>query len=357
VKKMMRLAGSVALAAALATAAAADPVKIGLLVPSPIADVGWARALSDGLDAVKAKYGDEVEIEAVDNIPEGPDADRIMNKMVADGDDIVVLGSFGYMNSGLKLAQRNPDVDFLHASGFKTAENYMPFASKYFEGSYLMGMAAADVTESKKLGVVAAFAIPELIQTINGFVLGARSVDPEITVSVIWVNSWFDPAKEQEAAKALMARGADVLFSNAQDEPAVITAGEEGGAYVVNLNGSMKKYAPSKYLGVVGTDWAPLFLDAVESHLDGTFEGSFQWPGMAEGVIVTGDWSPDISPEMMAKIKETEARIVDGSFNVFAGPIKDQKGEVKVAEGETMPEEAILGMNWQVEGVTTPLPN
>ena len=337
-------------------AAFAEPLKIGLLTPSPLADVGWSKALADGLETVKKTYGDDVEIQIIENIQEGPDADRIMNKMVGDGNKFLVLGSFGYMNGGLKLAKRNPDITIVHASGYKTSTNFSPFTAKYYEGAYLMGMAAAELTKTKKLGVVSAFAIPELISTINGFTLGAQSVDPEIEVDVVWINSWFDPAKAQESAKALVAKGADVLFSNAQDTPSVVSVGEESDVYVYNLNSSMKKYAPKKYLGVVRTDWGPFFSQAVEGHLKGTFKGKNEWLGMADKTVIIEDWNEDISPEMMAKIKDTEAKIASGEFNVYAGPLVNQDGKEVIPEGETLSAEAILSINWQVKGVTSPLP-
>jgi len=347
--------------AALTTAmfsgvAHAEKLDIGILLPSPIADVGWSKALVDGMEAVKAKYGDDVNLNIVENIQEGPDADRIMNKMIGDGNEFLLLGSFGYMNGGLKLAKRNPKRSFVHASGYKTAKNFSPFTAKYYEGSYLMGMAAAELTKTKKLGVVSAFAIPELISTINGFTLGARSVDPEITVDVIWINSWFDPAKAQDSAKALLANGADILFSNAQDTPSVVTVGEESGAYVFNLNGSMKEYAPTKYLGVVKTDWAPFFVASVDAHMAGNFEGQNQWLGVNDAVVVTEDWNTDISAEMMAKIKAKEAEIAAGDIHVYDGPIKNQAGEEMVAAGTRLEDGAILGIDWHVEGVNSPLP-
>jgi len=338
------------------TAAQAEPLEIGVLTPSPIADVGWSKALVDGIEAVKAKYGDDVNVNIIENIQEGPDADRIMNKMVGDGNKFLLLGSFGYMNGGLKLAKKNPELTFVHASGYKTAENFSPFTAKYFEGAYLMGMAAAELTKTKKLGVVSAFAIPELISTINGFTLGARSVDPEITVDVIWINSWFDPAKAQDSAKALLAGGADILFSNAQDTPSVVTVGEESGAYVFNLNGSMKEYAPTKYLGVVKTDWSPFFIASVDAHLAGNFEGQNQWLGMKDDVVVVEDWSADISSEMMDKIEATRAEIASGAKHVYDGPIVNQAGEEVIPAGQTLEDGAILGMDWHVEGVNSPLP-
>ena len=353
----MKLTASAIVAGVLGLGvASAQTLSIGLLTPSPLPDVGWSKALADGLETVKDKYGDQVDIQIIENIQEGPDADRIMNKMAGDGAKFLVLGSFGYMNGGLKLAKRNPDLTIVHASGYKTAPNFSPFTAKYYEGAYLMGMAAAELTKTKRLGVVSAFAIPELISTINGFALGARSIDPEIEIDVIWINSWFDPAKAQNSAKALVAQGADVLFSNAQDTPSVVRVGEESGAYVFNLNSSMSGYAPTKYLGVVKTDWGPFFLASVEAHLAGTFEGKNQWLGMADAVVVVEDWSPDISPEMMTRIKATEAAIASGAQNVYAGPIFNQAGEEVVAAGEILADGAILGMDWHVMGVTSPLP-
>ena len=355
--KLLKLLMSATLAGSLTqNVAFAETLEIGILLPSPIADVGWSKALVEGMDAVKAKYGDDVNLNIVENIQEGPDADRIMNKMVGDGNQFLLLGSFGYMNGGLKLAKRNPARTFIHASGYKVEKNFSPFTAKYFEGAYLMGMAAAELTKTKKLGVVSAFAIPELISTINGFTLGARSVDPEVTVDVIWINSWFDPAKAQDSAKALLANGADVLFSNAQDTPSVVTVGEESGAYVFNLNGSMKEYAPTKYLGVVKTDWAPFFIASVDAHLAGNFQGQNQWLGMQDDVVVVEDWSSDISADMMARIKAKEAEIASGAVHVYDGPLINQAGDEVIPAGARLEDGAILGMDWHVEGVNSPLP-
>jgi len=357
---MNKLSTTVAIAtltgALLSAPVQAEPLEISVLTPSPIADVGWSKALVDGIDAVKSKYGDDVNVNIIENIQEGPDADRIMNKMVGDGAEFLLLGSFGYMNAGLKLAKRNPGKTFVHASGYKTAKNFSPFTAKYYEGAYLMGMAAAELTKTKKLGVVSAFAIPELISTINGFTLGARSIDPEVTVDVIWINSWFDPAKAQDSAKALLAGGADVLFSNAQDTPSVVTVGEENDAYVFNLNGSMKEYAPTKYLGVVKTDWAPFFIASVDAHIAGNFDGKNEWLGMNDDVVVVEDWSGDISDDMMAKIEATRMEIVSGARHVYDGPLINQDGTEVVAAGTRLEDGAILGMDWHVEGVNSPLP-
>jgi basic membrane lipoprotein Med (substrate-binding protein (PBP1-ABC) superfamily) len=336
--------------------AADEPLGITLVVPSPIGDVGWGHALAAGLDPVKAAYGDKVKVTILENIAEGPDADRIMNKTVADGNKFLIAGSFGYQNGALQIARRNPDVTVLHASGFQVAPNFSPFAAKYFQGTYLLGMAAAALSKTGKLGSVSAFAIPELITSINAFTLGAQAVKPDIQVSVVWVNSWFDPAKEQEAAKALMAQNCDVIFSNAQDTPSVISACEEAGTYVFNLNSSMKKYAPKTYLGCVETDWSPFFKASVDAHIAGTFKGANAFLGVADKVVKVVDWSADIPADTMAKIKDVEGKIAAGSFSPFTGPITKADGSEAVASGKAMTDPEIVAMDWHVKGVTTPLP-
>ncbi len=358
-RNLMKSAALTGVAAAVgshAAYAADDPLGITLVVPSPVGDVGWGRALADGLEPVKAAYGDKVKVTIIENIPEGPDADRIMNKTVADGNNFLIAGSFGYQNGALQLAKRRSDISVLHASGYLVAPNFSPFAAKYFQGTYLMGMAAAALSKTGKIGSVSAFAIPELITSVNAFTLGAQTVNPDIEVSVIWVNSWFDPAKEQDAAKALISQDCDVIFSNAQDTPSVISACEEAGVYAFNLNSSMKKYAPEKYLGCVLTDWSPFFKASVDAHLAGTFTGANTFLGMADAVVEVVDWNPDVPADIMAKIKETEAKIADGSFSPFTGPISKQDGSEGVAEGSSLSDEEIVGLDWHVKGVTTPLP-
>lgn len=337
-------------------ALAAEPLGITLVVPSPIGDVGWGHALKAGLEPVKAAYGDAVKITVLENIAEGPDADRIMTKTVADGNKFLVAGSFGYQNGAMQIARRNPDVSVLHASGFMVAPNFSPFAARYYQGTYLMGMAAAALSKTGKLGSVSAFAIPELITSINAFTLGAQAINPAIEVSVVWVNSWFDPAKEQEAAKALIAQGCDVIFSNAQDTPSVISQCEEAGVYAFNLNSSMKSYAPKTYLGCVATDWSPYFKAQVDAHLSGKFTGASAFLGVADKVVQTVDWNPAIPAETMAKIKDVEAKIADGSFSPFTGPITKADGSEGVAAGATMDDAAIVALDWHVKGVTSPLP-
>jgi basic membrane lipoprotein Med (substrate-binding protein (PBP1-ABC) superfamily) len=358
-RHLMKAAAATGLVGALGSRlamAADEPLGIALVIPSPIGDVGWGHALAAGLEPIKAAYGDKVKVTILENIAEGPDADRIMTKTVADGNKVLIAGSFGYQNGALQIARRDPGVTVLHASGFQVAPNFSPFAAKYFQGTYLLGMAAAALSKTGKLGSVSAFAIPELITSINAFTLGAQAVNPAIEVSVVWVNSWFDPAKEQEAAKALIAQKCDVIFSNAQDTPSVVAACEEAGIYAFNLNSSMKKYAEKTYLGCVSTDWSPFFKASVEAHLAGTFKGANAFLGVAEKVVEVVDWNPAIPADTMTRIKDIEGQIAGGSFSPFTGPITKADGSEGVAAGVTLADPEIIAMNWHVKGVVTPLP-
>ncbi|MEL6682885.1 MAG: BMP family ABC transporter substrate-binding protein [Pseudomonadota bacterium] len=333
-----------------------DPLAVTLVIPSPVADVGWGHALFKALETVKADYGDAMQLTVIENIYEGPDADRIMNKAVADGTKFLVAGSFGYQNGAMQIARRNPDVTVLHASGFMVAPNFSPFAAQYSQGTYLMGMAAAALSKTGKLGSVSAFAIPELITSLNAFVLGAQRINPDIELSIVWLNSWFDPAKAQQATEALVAQDCDILFSNAQDTPSVVAKAEELGVYSFNLNSSMKAYAPNTYLGCVLTDWSPFFRASIKAHIAGNFEGANTFLSVADDVVKVVDWSDDIPEDAMTQIMEVEAAIADGSFAPFTGPIMKADGSEGVADGVTLTDEEVISMDWHVAGVTTPLP-
>ncbi|MBM1221297.1 BMP family ABC transporter substrate-binding protein [Ponticoccus sp. SC2-23] len=337
-------------------AVAQDPLTIGFIYPSPVADVGWAAELNNGRLAVEEHFGDQVRTLFVENVPEGPDAARIMNQMAAQGADMIMLGSFGYMNDGLTLAQRNPDMTFIHASGYEVAPNFGNFQSRNYESSYLVGMAAGDVTETDTIGIVAAYAIPEVIGMINAFTLGIQEINPDATVRVVWLNSWFDPPKAQESARALMAQEADVIYSLYQDTPSVVTVAEEEGVWVINTSSDMKEYAPNWLLASQVADWESYFVESVQATLDGTFEGSAFWGGMADGTVDVRSWADAISDETMAKIEEASAALRAGEFHPLTGPIVDQAGTERLADGEVIEDGALLGIDWLVSGVATNLP-
>lgn len=348
------------LAAVLAIGAtpsqAQDVFKIGYIYPSPAGDVGWAHELDRGRLAIEAKFGDKVESVVVENIPEGPDAARIMNQMAAQGVDMMMLGSFGYMNDGLKTAKRYSDIEFIHASGYKLLDNLGNFQTRNYEAAYVAGMGAGFVTETNTIGMVAAYAIPEVVGLINAFTLGAQATNADISVKVVWLNSWFDPSKAQESARSLMAQQSDVIFSIYQDTPSVVSVAEEEGVYVVNTSSDMKEYAPTKLLVSMQISWADYFIEQVQASMDDTFEGSAFWGGMADNAVSMESWSDDLSVEQRATLDAAVAGITAGEFHPFQGPVVDQAGDVKIAEGDTLADGDLLAINWLVKGVDTQLP-
>jgi len=335
---------------------AADTFKIGYIYPSPVGDVGWAFQLDEGRKAIEGQFGDQVESIVVENIPEGPDVARILGQMASQGANMIMLGSFGYMNDGLKLASKNPEMTFIHASGYKTAANFGNFQTRNYEGAYLAGVASGYVTQSNTLGAVAAYPIPEVVGILNAYTLGAQSVNPDITLKVVWLNSWFDPSKAQESARSLVAQKSDVIFSVYQDTPSVVTVCEEMGVYVINTSTDMKKYAPEKLLTSIQIDWAPHFTESVQNALDGNFEGSAYWGGMKDGAIRMASWSPDLTEDQMKTIEERTAALKSGNFHPITGPVVDQDGKERLAEGVAIADGDLLGIDWLVKGIETRLP-
>lgn len=347
-----------AIAAVLAArgAHAEGKVKMGFIYPSPVGDVGWAHELDEGRKKVVEKFGDKIEAITAENIPEGPDAARTMNQMIADGAKLLMIGSFGYMNDGLKLAKQYPDVAFINASGYKLDANFGNFQTRNYESSYIAGLAAGYVTKSKILGVVAAYPIPEVVGIINAFTLGAQKTNPDITVKVVWLNSWFDPNKSQEAARSLVAAQADVLFSLYQDTPEVVALAEELGVYSISTSSDMKKHAPKKYLMGMGIDWGPHFIDVAGQVLDGKFQGASYWGGMKEGAVHVASLTPDLTPEQKKACDDAVAAITAGTFHPLTGPVVDQDGAEKLAAGVAIADGDMAGINWLVKGVETRIP-
>ena len=340
-----------------AHSAGAAELKIGFVYPSPVGDVGWAHELDNGRKAIEAAFGDRVETVVAENIPEGPDASRIMNQMASTGAKMIMLGSFGYMNDGLKLAKKRPDMTFIHASGYKLADNFGNFQTRNYETAYLAGIGAGFVTKSNILGIVAAYPIPEVVGIINAFTMGAQLVNQDVSVKVVWLNSWFDPSKAQESARSLVSQKADVLLSLYQDTPSVVAVAEEMGVYVVPTSSDMKKYAPNHLLVSQQIDWGPHFVEMVKNTLDGNFKGTPYWGGMKEGAVRMESWTPNLSADQMSLINEKTAELKAGAFHPFTGPIVDQAGATKLADGEVIEDGALLGIKWLVKGVETKLPD
>jgi simple sugar transport system substrate-binding protein len=260
------------------------------------------------------------------------------------------------MNDGLRLAAKRPDVDFIHASGYKTTQNFGWFLARNYESAYAAGLAAGYVTKSKVLGVVAAYPIPEVLAMINGLTLGAQKVNADVTVKVVWLNSWFDPNKSQEAARSLVAQKADVLYSLYQDTPEVVSLAEQLGVYVISTSSDMSKYAPKWYLAGPHVNWSKFFVASAESAIAGTFKGEGYWGGMKDGCVSVVAISHDLKPEQRKVVDDAIAAMTAGTFHPMTGPVTSQDGELKLKPGEVMADAPLLGINWLVKGVETRIP-
>lgn len=329
------------------------PIKAAFVYVSPLGDAGWTLAHDHGRQAVDAlPY---VETAYTESVPEGADAERTINQYVRDGYNLIFTTSFGYMDPTINVAANNPDVTFMHCSGYKTAENVGTYFGRMYQPRYLSGMIAGAMSESGILGYVAAHPIPEVIRGINAFTLGARSVNPAVEVRVVWTQTWYDPAKEREAAESLLDVGADVIAQH-QDTPAPQQAAELRGRYSLGYNSDMSSFAPDAHLTAPIWNWDVVYTDVVEQVHNGTWSSGQYWGGLADGVVGLAPYSDLVPQEVRDLVEAKKAEIVSGSWDVFTGPINDQEGELQVGEGEVMSDEEMLGMTFLVEGVVGTLP-
>ncbi len=336
---------------------AADPVKIGFVYVSPVGDAGYTYQHDLGRKAIEEAYGDKVDIRFVESVAEGPDSERAIMAFANQGFKAVFATSFGYMNPTIKVAKRFPDLAFEHASGYRRAQNVNTYLARFYEGRYLTGLVAGSMTKSNVLGYVAAFPIPEVVRGINAFTRGIREVNPKASVKVIWTNSWFNPNKEREAAEALIAQGADVLTLHA-DSPATVLAAEEAGIYAVGYNSDLSKFGPKSHLTASVTNWAPYYVQQVGKILDGTWEGNQDvWDGISKDMIQLAPFNHVVPQTVRDQVMKAKKEIAEGKRHPFAGPLKDNKGKLRVKAGQTLSDEEMLGVNWYVEGVQGSLLN
>lgn len=330
------------------TWAAEKEFKVGFIYVSPIGDAGWSYAQDQGRKALEAIPG--VKTSYVENVPEGPDAERVMINMARKGYNMIFATSYGYMDSMLKVAKQYPKTVFMHCSGFKRAKNMGTYFGRMYQARYLSGIVAGMMTKSKILGYVAAFPIPEVIRGINSFALGAQSVNPDVQVRVVWTKTWYDPATEKEAAKSLIDVGADVITQH-QDSPGPQEAAEEAGVYSIGYNSDMAKFAPKGHLTDPIWNWGPLFKKLVEEVREGTWKSQALWPGLKEGTVGLSPFGPAVPQKVRAYVLAKKSEIISGKLKVFEGPIEDQKGKMRIAQDTTPTDAELLGMTWFVKGV------
>jgi basic membrane protein A len=332
-----------------------EEINPGYMYLGPVGDGGWTYSQEIGRLAVDAAFP-ALKSAIVESVPEGPESVPIMERLIRQNKSKLIFAcSFGYMDFVQDVAKKYPDTTFMHVSGYKRADNVGTLFGRMYEPRYLSGLVAGNASKSGNIGYVAAHPIPEVIRMINAFALGVRKVNPNATVKVIWLFSWFDPGKEKEAAKALIDAGCDVIAMHA-DTGAVAQACEEAKTYVIGYNNDMTKYAPTMQLTAPIWNWEKLFAPVVQQVADGTWKSEAIWLGMNSGAVDLAPFGPGVPEDVRKLVDDEKADIISGKQKVFAGPIKDQSGKVIVKDGEAMSDDDIWSMGWFVEGIVGDIP-
>jgi simple sugar transport system substrate-binding protein len=341
---------------AAAPEAKPEPLKIAFAYVGPVGDGGWTFAHDNGRKALEAEFGDKIATSFVENVPESADAERVLRDMAGQGNKLIFGTTFGYMEPMLKVATDNPGVKFEHATGYKQADNMRTYDSRTYEGAYMAGVIAGAMTKTNTLGVVGSIPIPEVVRNINAFTLGAQSSNPKVKTKVVWVNGWFDPPKETEAATSLINGGADVLFQNT-DSPAVLKTAEAKGKRAFGWDSDMTAYGPKAHLASAVINWGPYYIKATKEALDGNWAGGTgAWWGVKEGAIDIVSMAEDVPAETKAKVEEVKKGLADGSFAIWKGPITDNTGKVQVADGAVADDQFLGGLSFYVKGVEGKVP-
>ena len=341
--------------AAEAPAPKPEPLKIAFAYVGPVGDGGWSFAHDNGRKAIEKEFGDKVVTSFVESVPESADAERVLRDMAGQGNKLIFGTTFGYMESIQKIAGDLKDVKFEHATGYKTAENVRTYDSRTYEGAYMAGVIAGAMTKSNTLGVVGSVPIPEVIRNINSFTMGAQSVNPKVKTKVVWVNEWFSPPKETEAATALINGGADVLFQNT-DSPAVLKTAQDKGKRAFGWDSDMTAYGPKAHLASAVINWGPYYTKAVTEALEGKWTTGASWWGVKEGAIDIGSIADDVPADIKTKVADVKKGLADGSFSIWKGPIVDNAGKEILAKDAVADDKFLGGVNFYVKGVEGKVP-
>ena len=354
-KKEEAPAPAAAPAASAPAPAKPEPLKIAFAYVGPVGDGGWTFAHDNARKAVEKEFGDKVVTSFVENVPESADAERVIRDMATQGNKLIFGTTFGYMETMLKVAPDFKDVKFEHATGYKTADNMRTYDSRTYEGAYMAGVIAGKMTKTGTLGVVASVPIPEVIRNINSFTLGAQTSNPKIKTKVVWVNEWFNPPKETEAATSLINGGADVLFQNT-DSPAVLKTAQDKGKRAFGWDSDMTAYGPKAHLASAVINWTPYYIKATKEALEGTWTTGGVWWGVKEGAIDLVSIAEDVPAETKAKVEEVKAGLKDGSFSIWKGPLVDNTGKTLLKKDEVADDKFLSGVNFYVKGVEGKVP-
>jgi len=358
-RKALAAIGAGAATAALpafAQSKAGEPLKIGFVYVSPIGDAGWTFQHDTGRKEMEKALGGKVATKYIESVPEGADAERVIRELATSGHDLIFTTSFGYMNPTIKVAQAFPKHKFEHATGYKTSKNVGIYNARFYEGRYLAGVVAGKMSKTGVAGYVAAFPIPEVVMGINAFTRGMRSVNPKAEMKVVWVNSWFDPGKETEAANTLISQNADVLTHHT-DSTAAVQAAEAKKVYAIAYHSDMSKYGPNAQLTAVTHHWGDYYTRVAQSALDGKWAPDNVWGGLKEGMIKLAPFNKAVPADVQELVKKAEADMKAGKLHAFTGPMKDNAGKERLAAGKTITDGDLSKMDYYVEGVVGKLPS
>jgi simple sugar transport system substrate-binding protein len=348
-------AATAVIAATSLPALAQEPLKVGFIYVGPVGDMGWSFQHDLGRKAVEEAYGDKVVTSFVESVPEGPDAERVLTQMALEGNKLIFATSFGFMDSVMNVAAKFPDVKFEHATGYKRADNVATYDARFYEGRAVIGTIAGHMTKSNKIGYIGSFPIPEVIQGINSSFIHARKVNPDVEMKVVWAYTWFDPAKEADAAAALIAEGVDVILQHT-DSTAPQAKAQEAGVYTFGQASDMSAFKPTPRLSSIIDNWAPYYVERVGLMLEDKWESAASWKGIAGGEVEIGEITEAVPAEVKAEAEALRDKIAAGEYHPFTGPLNKQDGSVWLAEGEVATDEMLSGLNFYVEGITAELP-
>lgn len=340
--------------AAAETTETGKDIKAAFVYVGPVGDAGWTYSHDLGRKEM-AKLPYVKETNYIESVPEGAESVRIITSLAQKGYNLIFTTSFGYMDPTLEVAAKYPDITFMHCSGYKSSDNMGTYFGRMYQPRYLAGVVAGKMTKSNIIGYVGAFPIPEVIRGINAFTLGVRSVNPEAVVKVVWTQTWFDPAKERDAAETLLDVDADVITMH-QDTPAPLQAAEKRGAFAIGYNSIMQDQVPNAWLTAPIWNWGSVYNKVAEEVHNGTWKSEQLWGGLTEGYVDLAPMSDKVPADVQTYVNEVKAKIVAGELHIFSGEIKDNKGNVAVPAGTTLSDGEMLGMNFFVEGVQGNIP-
>ena len=354
--KFKSVLSGVLLAFGFGTVAFAADVKVGFVYVGPVGDYGWTYEHNEGRLAIEEHFGDRVETIYQESVAYGADAERAITTMAMQGADLIFTTSFGYMDPTLSVAEKFPNVKFEHATGFKRSENVSTYSGRFYEGRAIQGHIAGKMTKTNKIGYIGSYPIPEVVRGINSAYLHAKKVNPDVEFNIIWIYTWFDPAKEADAANALIEQGCDVVLQHTDSTAPQAAAEKAGNVITFGQASDMAEFGPMPRVSSIIDDWGPYYVARTQAVLDGTWTSMDTWDGIGPGMVKIGEISSAVPADVKTEAEALRDALGSGDYHAFTGPLNKQDGTPWLAAGETADDGTLAGMNFYVEGLTGTIP-